>query len=166
VRRRAYNSSEAGIAQLVEQLICNHQVAGSIPAAGTSRFVRKSRMPILFSFAIVVALSLVISPDDFARAGESNLTFDQAQMRTAFARDRMEEAESELRRLERKEKSAYEALSAAQERYEKAKADADQVTHLREAAEAISTEARERWQQESERLMRIHKEDEARRRGK
>jgi hypothetical protein len=25
----------AGIAQLVEQLICNHQVAGSIPAAGT-----------------------------------------------------------------------------------------------------------------------------------
>ena len=25
----------AGLAHLVEQLICNHQVAGSIPAAGT-----------------------------------------------------------------------------------------------------------------------------------
>ena len=26
----------AGLAQLVEQLICNHQVAGSTPAAGTT----------------------------------------------------------------------------------------------------------------------------------
>ena len=31
-----YNFVRAGIAQLVEQLICNQKVAGSIPAAGTS----------------------------------------------------------------------------------------------------------------------------------
>ncbi len=30
-----YNFARAGIAQLVEQLICNQKVAGSIPAAGT-----------------------------------------------------------------------------------------------------------------------------------
>ncbi len=30
-----YNSGLAGLAHLVEQLICNHQVAGSSPAAGT-----------------------------------------------------------------------------------------------------------------------------------
>ena len=29
--------SHAGIAQLVEQLICNHQVRGSTPLAGTSK---------------------------------------------------------------------------------------------------------------------------------
>ena len=28
----------AGLAHLVEQLICNHQVAGSSPAAGTNQF--------------------------------------------------------------------------------------------------------------------------------
>ena len=32
----AYNSGQAGIAQLVEQLICNHQVVGSTPTAGTT----------------------------------------------------------------------------------------------------------------------------------
>ena len=31
----SYNFTRAGIAQLVEQLICNQKVAGSIPAAGT-----------------------------------------------------------------------------------------------------------------------------------
>ena len=30
------SQQNAGIAQLVEQLICNQKVAGSIPAAGTS----------------------------------------------------------------------------------------------------------------------------------
>ena len=30
-----FSFDQAGLAQLVEQLICNHQVAGSIPAAGT-----------------------------------------------------------------------------------------------------------------------------------
>ena len=30
------SQTQAGLAQLVEQLICNHQVAGSIPAAGTT----------------------------------------------------------------------------------------------------------------------------------
>jgi hypothetical protein len=34
-RRAPALQSAAGLAQLVEQLICNHQVAGSIPAAGT-----------------------------------------------------------------------------------------------------------------------------------
>jgi hypothetical protein len=32
----------AGLAHLVEQLICNHQVAGSSPAAGTKQAIEKS----------------------------------------------------------------------------------------------------------------------------
>ena len=33
-----YNKWSAGLAQLVAQLICNHQVAGSSPAAGSIFF--------------------------------------------------------------------------------------------------------------------------------
>ncbi len=32
-----YNPPRAGIAQLVEQLICNQKVVGSIPIAGTNK---------------------------------------------------------------------------------------------------------------------------------
>ena len=35
MRRWQYNSPRAGLAQLVEQLICNQKVADSISAAGT-----------------------------------------------------------------------------------------------------------------------------------
>ena len=39
MRCSAYNSVHAGIAQLVEQLICNQKVPGSIPGAGTNKFI-------------------------------------------------------------------------------------------------------------------------------
>ncbi len=35
--RNGHNPKRAGIAQQVEQLICNQKVAGSIPAAGTTQ---------------------------------------------------------------------------------------------------------------------------------
>lgn len=117
-----------------------------------------------FTIAVILFLCLVFPRPEFARAEEGGLTFDQAQTRTAFARDRMEAAERELRRQERKEKSAYQSLSAAQKRYDEAKTEADQATRLREAAEAMAAETRSRWEQESARLQRIHKENEARRR--
>ena len=39
--RRRHRLTEAGLAQLVEHVICNHGVGGSNPSAGTS--VRKIR---------------------------------------------------------------------------------------------------------------------------
>ena len=116
------------------------------------------------TIAVVLSLSIVCICAELARADESELTFDQAQTRTSFARGRMEAAERELRSLERKEKSAYRSLSDAQKRYEEAKSDADEATRLREAAESMVNETRSRWEQESARLQRIHKENEARRR--
>ncbi len=41
---RSRSPAFAGVAQLAEQLICNHQVAGSIPAASTFYFERKEML--------------------------------------------------------------------------------------------------------------------------
>ena len=44
-------ATHAGIAQLVEQLICNHQVASSILAAGTSK-INKLSHPVGWLFLL------------------------------------------------------------------------------------------------------------------
>jgi flagellar biosynthesis component FlhA len=144
---------------LVEQLICNHQVAGSIPAAGTSR---PGSMPSLPKLSIaLLALCLAFLPAAALRAQDDALTFEQAQTRTAFARDQMQAAERKLKNLERKEKSAARALSIAQKRQEEARAKAEQATQSRLAAEAELAEARSRWERESLRLQRIHRQNES-----
>lgn len=161
---RAYNPPRAGIAQLVEQLICNHQVAGSIPAAGTIP-PRASAGAIRALLAITVALIWMPSPSVvMAQEGKPAITFEQAQTRTQHARSRMEAAQRKVLTLERKEKAAYQALTEAQRRYEQAKVTADSATEDLRAAQAEHEEATRRYEQESAQLRRIYLENEARRR--
>lgn len=162
----AYNPAGAGIAQLVEQLICNHQVAGSIPAAGTIP-LRAAATPMRVLFAIAIAIALMwVAPHSGARAqeGEPAITFEQAQARTQYARSRMEAAQRRVLSLERKEKAAYHELTEAQRRYEEAKVSADSATEDLRAAQAEHEEATRRYEQESAQLRRIYLENEARRR--
>ena len=53
-----YNFTSAGIAQLVEQLICNQKVVGSIPIAGTRKVneLRQSSGAGVFASGCRVAL--------------------------------------------------------------------------------------------------------------
>lgn len=153
----AYNPARAGIAQLVEQLICNHQVAGSIPAAGTSS------KRVLFVVAVVLAW-IASLPSGQAQESEPAITFEQAQARTQYARGRMEAAQRKVLSLERKEKAAYHDLTEAQRRYEEAKVTADSATEDLRAAQIEHEEATRRYEQEAAQLRRIYLENEARRR--
>ncbi len=63
-----YNFGRAGIAQLVEQLICNQKVAGSIPAAGTTPspdFFDASWSPLLLSFLKFMRCSGLMLTEDY-----------------------------------------------------------------------------------------------------
>ena len=153
----------AGLAQLVEQLICNHQVAGSIPAAGTIQTNAAATARRLL-FALTVALILPgPKAGALAQDGEPAPTFEQAQARTQYARSRMEAAQRKVLSLERKEKAAYEKLTDAQKRYEEAKVAADSATEDLRAAQGEHEEATRRYEQESAQLRRIYLDNEARR---
>ena len=153
----AYNPAHAGIAQLVEQLICNHQVAGSIPAAGTI----PSRAALLRALSMV-ALVCVCASAAHAQSG-APVTFDQAQSRTDFARSRMEAAQRKVNSLQAREKSAYRELTQAQRRYEESKVAADSATEDLRAAETEFEEAKRRYEQEAAQLRKLYLENEARR---
>ncbi|MGH8679209.1 MAG: hypothetical protein ACREUQ_12780 [Burkholderiales bacterium] len=116
----------------------------------------------------LVLFAGLLSPNfGFAQANPDSVpavTFDQAQNRTAYARQQMEAAQGKVKNLERKEKNAYRLMSEAQQRYEEAKAEAERVTESLRAAEAELEQARLRWQQESTQLMRIYEQDQARQR--
>jgi septal ring factor EnvC (AmiA/AmiB activator) len=142
--------------------ICNQKVAGSIPAAGTSNRGHMA-FPSRLSPALV-ALCLAFTPAASLLAQDDGLTFEQAQTRTAYAREQMQAAERKLRNLERKEKSAAHSLTAAEKRLEEARARAEEATQARIAAEAELSSLRDRWAQESARLQRIHRDNESRHR--
>lgn len=72
----------------------------------------------------------------------------------------MNAAERKVRNLERREKSAYQTLSAAQQLYEDAKLAAQKASEERQAAQEEAEEARRRWEAESANLQRIHRERE------
>ncbi|HZP94107.1 MAG TPA: hypothetical protein VFB20_14675 [Burkholderiales bacterium] len=112
---------------------------------------------------VLAAVALTAAPaSPRAQDTPAALTFEQAQQRTAYARSLMEQAEQKLRRLERADKSAQRELADAQKRYEQAKADADKAAESLRAGRTEYEAARRRWEQESENLLRIHREDQAR----
>jgi chromosome segregation ATPase len=114
---------------------------------------------------MAIALSWFAAPRaSAAQEGEPAITFEQAQARTQYARSRMEAAQRKVLNLERKEKTAYQALTEAQLRYEEAKVAADSATEDLRAAQAEHEEATRRYEQESAQLRRIYLENEARRR--
>jgi hypothetical protein len=166
---RAYNPAGAGIAQLVEQLICNHQVAGSIPAAGTDFRQTVSRTmracyAVAFGVFCITGILGSFAPYALAQEKEPPLTFEQAQTRTQFARTRMEAALHKVQGLERKEKAAYEDLTLRQKRYEEAKVTADSATEDLRAARLEFEESRKRYEEQAAHLRRIYQENEAKRR--
>jgi chromosome segregation ATPase len=91
---------------------------------------------------------------------QTEMTFEQAQVRAHHARTLMDTAERKVRNLERREKSAYRTLSAAQQLYEEAKQAAQKASEELQAAQQEAEEARQRWEAESANLRRIHRQRE------
>jgi type II secretory pathway pseudopilin PulG len=111
-----------------------------------TRFADFWRSP--FTIAILVSAYLLALPS-LSAAQDEGLTFEQAQTRTAFAREQMEAARRELKELEALEETALRELEQAQ-------ANADRVTQQRKSAEQKHQQAKDHWSRESERLKRIH----------
>lgn len=167
--RPAYNSAHAGIAQLVEQLICNQKVAGSIPAAGTSDFtgsphLRRSRRRKREMLRQLPVLVMVLLAAEVGAQSSAPATLDQAQQRIQHAREQLVTAERRARDADRKEKNAYRQIELAQQRldeaqrgYEESKQRAEQATQALREAQAEVDKARERYQQEYQYLQEIHR---------
>jgi hypothetical protein len=158
----------ATVAQLVEQLICNHQVAGSTPAAGTiikseshiksgsQTLMSKHRLFFLRSCLIVALLvpACLLPSPSFAQ--DEGLTFEQAQTRTAYARRQMEAKRQELKDAAAGEEKALRNADDLKKRYEDAVKAAQAATQAREDADKAFNQAREHWTEESARLKRIY----------
>ena len=147
---------------MVEQLICNHQVAGSIPAAGTAPLPAEAAL--LRAFSVLIVLSGLACPAQAQSSAPA--TFDQAQARTEFARTRMETAQRKLTSLQNREKAAYRELTQAQRRYDQSKVAADSATEDVRAGELEYEEAKRRYDQEAAQLRRLYLENEARRKSR
>lgn len=167
--RSAYNSAHAGIAQLVEQLICNQKVPGSIPGAGTSKFtgfnrLRRRRRPISEMLRFVPVLMVAFLAADLGAQSTAPATLDQAQQRIQYARDQLVAAERKARDADRKEKTAYRQIDLAQQRldeaqrgHEESKQRAEQATQVLREAQAQVVKARERYEQEYQYLQEMHR---------
>jgi len=89
-------------------------------------------------------------------AQNEGLTFEQAQTRTAFAREKMQASRLNLKETEAREEEALSELADLQKRLEQARKNADLATQERQKAEESHQEAKDRWAWESERLKQIH----------
>jgi chromosome segregation ATPase len=109
------------------------------------------------SLAALVVLSIhVLAFPSISSAQDDGLTFEQAQTRTAFAREQMQAARRELEQAEDREEAALRELADLNARLEQARIDADRATKERQSAEKKHQQAKAKWSQESERLKRIH----------
>jgi hypothetical protein len=89
-------------------------------------------------------------------AQSEDLTFEQAQTRTTFAREKMQAARLRLKEAETREEEALSELADLQKRLEQARKNADLATQERQSAGEAHQEAKDRWAWESERLKQIH----------
>ena len=151
----AYNFAQAGIAQLVEQLICNQKVTGSIPVAGTItsslilfRRAACGRDNEMLKIVLVIVLTMLAS-GALAQTDNTPLSLNVAQQRARFARDQMNAAEDKMKVAEKKDK-------AAQKRLDDAKAQADQAAKQLQDAQEELAKARERHDQAYQDLKRAH----------
>jgi len=106
---------------------------------------------------LIIALSflacLLPSPS-FAQ--DEGLTFEQAQTRTAYARQQMEAKRQDLKDAAASEEKALRNADDLKKRYEEAVKAAQAATTAREDADKAFNEAREHWAEESARLKRIY----------
>ena len=108
-------------------------------------------------FTCVVLLSMhLFAFSSTSLAQNDGLTFEQAQTRTAFAREKMQASRLRLKEAEAREEEALSELSELQKRLEQALKNADLATQERQKAEEGHQEAKDRWAWESERLKQIH----------
>ena len=105
--------------------------------------------------AVLLSIHLLAFPST-SQAQNEGLTFEQAQTRTAFAREKMQASRLRLKEAETREEEALSELSELQKRLEQARKNADLATQERQKAEEGHQEAKDRWTWESERLKRIH----------
>ena len=89
-------------------------------------------------------------------AQDEGLTFEQAQIRTSYARKQMDSLQKKLKDAEAKEKTALREADELKKRYEKAQKEADKATQTRESVEEQYKNASATWLDEAERLKRIH----------
>jgi hypothetical protein len=135
---------------LVEQLICNQKVAGSIPAVGTTdsfpilcRWDHVMLKPVLFFLLATIAVGAL------AQNGDAPLSLEVAQQRARFARDQMTAAEDKVKAAQAKEK-------AAQKRVDDARANAEKATKNLQDAQADLANARAKHDQAYQELRRSH----------
>ncbi|UCD67179.1 MAG: hypothetical protein JSW48_09945 [Betaproteobacteria bacterium] len=89
-------------------------------------------------------------------AQNEDLSFEQAQMRTAHARRQMEAMRREVKKAEAAEELALRDADQMKKRYDAAVREAEKATQVREQVEKNFAEAREKWSEEAARLKRIH----------
>jgi hypothetical protein len=169
----AYNAPQAGIAQLVEQLICNQKVAGSIPAAGTefqahrtfriSPQRREQMKRCLLLFAVAGWFPVMAIGADSAP-----MSLEQAQGRARFAKEKMDTADQKLRSAESQDKAAFKQVQTTQKRleeaqraYDEAKASAELSTQQLRDAQAEATQARVRYEDARQQLKTVYQEMES-----
>jgi hypothetical protein len=104
---------------------------------------------------VLLSMHLFAFPSTSVAQNEG-LTFEQAQTRTAFAREKMQASRLELKEAEAREEEALSELADLQKRLEQARENADLATQERQKAEEGHQEAKDRWAWESERLKQIH----------
>jgi hypothetical protein len=140
---------------LVEQLICNQKVAGSIPAVGTIDILATTcrRAPgavdDMNKIICVFLLNMVAAGALAQTSNAPPLPLEVAQQRARFALEQKAAAERKVQAAEKKD-------NAAKKRYEEARAQAEQAAKELQDAQAEFAKARERHEQAYQELKRAH----------
>jgi chromosome segregation ATPase len=108
-----------------------------------------------FTCVVLLSMHLFAFPST-SLAQNEGLTFEQAQTRTTYAREKMQASRLKLNEAEASEDEALSELAELQKRLEQARKNADLATQERQKAEEGHQEAKDRWAWESERLKEIH----------
>ncbi|MGD2141508.1 MAG: hypothetical protein PVH25_14015 [Burkholderiales bacterium] len=104
--------------------------------------------------AAVVSLACLAPTTTMAQADD--LTFQQAQIRTSYARKQMEAKRRAVTNAEAREKKAISRQKELKQQYEAAVKEAKEATQARQDAEKSFEEARENWSREADRLIKIY----------
>lgn len=108
-----------------------------------------------FTCVVLLSMHLFAFPST-SLAQNEGLTFEQAQTRTTYAREKMQASRLKLNEAEASEDEALSELAELQKRLEQARKNAELATQERQKAEEGHQEAKDRWAWESERLKEIH----------
>ncbi|KPK31304.1 MAG: hypothetical protein AMJ66_08870 [Betaproteobacteria bacterium SG8_40] len=111
-------------------------------------FVLRIFIPLFLSVSMFLAPATSLAQEE--------MTFEQAQSRAAFSRKQMQSMKRELKDAEDREESALREAEDFKKRHEQALQDAENATQARLKAEENYEQARQRYSEESERLLRIY----------